>query len=202
MAPASYSSSIDDRGSFSPESNASTNLTDITSRKSSGSLFSLDAAFRSEPVDKDSILVVPVPDNEHYDPMYMSAWRIWAARLIGLSAVAPELLALFLSRYQLGELMARWKYDQALTAMPMLISLGLLSNSMVGCCECPRVLMIVSDWLTEVYAQWKAFQWLLLSLAHYFLFDIHASASQVTMYPLLIFSLLCATNVSTWYETL
>lgn len=137
MAQASYSSSVDDRGSLSPRSIASTKLTDITSRKSSDDLFDLDATrFKNNPVDKDNIFVAPDADDGHSDLMFMPAWRIWAARLVGVTAVAPELLALFLCRHQFGGLMARWRDDEALTGIHMLISLGLLSCGMIASCKC------------------------------------------------------------------
>lgn len=136
MAPASCSSPEHSPGSLSPVSSASTDLTDIASDTGSGSPFYLEPTFRSDPVDRDSIFVAPVSHDEPYDPMVMSTWRHWAARLVGLTAVAPELLALYLCRYQLEDLAARWKEDGSLSFIHMLLSFALLSNSMVGSCGC------------------------------------------------------------------
>lgn len=135
MATSSSSSSLRDRGSLSPLSYASTDLTDITDEKLSPSLFDAECTFNSDLVNSDDVFVAPVPDHEGPDPMFLSAWRFSAARLVGLTAVVPELFALFLCRYQLGELMVRWGNDEALTLTPLLISFGFLSTGIIGCCE-------------------------------------------------------------------
>lgn len=104
MLPSHQKPSLGRLNSLSTRSFSAVTLTTLSSHRSPGSSspFDFRPAFRGDPVDEDSIFVTHVRDDEHPDPMFMSAWRRWAARLVGLTAIPAELLGLFLYRYQLN----------------------------------------------------------------------------------------------------